>query len=191
MQRRDALGTAALGLSASLLAACGGQPQAGAEGGSRLPRVRWRMATSWPVSLDTIYGGATTICERVAAMSGGAFKIEPFAAGEIVPGLEVLDAVQAGSVECGHTSSFYYIGKNNAFAFGTAVPFGLSAQQQNAWLYEGGGNEAMDALYADFGTKSFPAGNTVCQLGGWFKRCLLDTSPSPRDATLSRMPSSA
>jgi TRAP-type mannitol/chloroaromatic compound transport system substrate-binding protein len=103
-------------------------------------------------------------------MSGGGFKIEPFAAGEIVPGLEVLDAVQAGSVECGHTSSFYYIGKNPAFAFGTAVPFGLSAQQQNAWLYEGGGNEAMDALYADFGTKSFPAGNTGGQLGGWFKR---------------------
>jgi len=73
-------------------------------------------------------------------------------------------------VECGHTASYYYIGKNPAFAFGTAVPFGLSAQQQNAWLYEGGGNEAMDALFADFGTKSFPAGNTGGQLGGWFKR---------------------
>ena len=135
-----------------------------------LPQVRWRMATSWPVSLDTIYGGAETICQRVKAMSGGGFTIEPFAAGEIVPGLEVLDAVQAGSVECGHTASYYYVGKNPAFAFGTAVPFGLTALQQNAWLYYGGGNEAMDALFADFGTKSFPAGNTGAQMGGWFKR---------------------
>ena len=137
---------------------------------SGLPQVRWRMATSWPVSLDTIYGGAETICKRVEVMSGGGFQIEPFAAGEIVPGLEVLDAVQAGSVECGHTASYYFVGKNPAFAFGTAVPFGLSAQQQNAWLYQGGGNEAMDALFADFGAKSFPAGNTGGQLGGWFKR---------------------
>ena len=128
------------------------------------------MATSWPVSLDTIYGGAVTICQRVEEMSGGAFRIEPFAAGEIVPGLEVLDAVQARSVECGHTASYYYIGKNPAFAFGTAVPFGLSAQQQNTWLYYGGGNEAMNALFADFGVMSFPAGNTGGQLGGWFKK---------------------
>jgi len=136
---------------------------------SGLPQVRWRMATSWPVSLDTIYGGVVTFCQRIEEMSGGTFRIEPFAAGEIVPGLEVLDAVQARSVECGHTSSFYYIGKNPAFAFGTAVPFGLSAQQQNTWLYYGGGNEAMNALFADFGVMSFPAGNTGGQLGGWFK----------------------
>ena len=84
---------------------------------SGLPQVRWRMATSWPISLDTIYGGAVTICQRVEEMSGGAFCIEPFTAGEIVPGLEVLDAVQARSVECGHTASYYYIGKNPAFAF--------------------------------------------------------------------------
>ena len=84
--------------------------------------------------------------------------------------MEVLDAVQAGAVECGHTASYYYIGKNPAFAFGTAVPFGLSAQQQNAWLYNGGGDEAMNRLFGDFGTKFFPAGNTGAQMGGWFKR---------------------
>jgi len=137
---------------------------------SGLPQVRWRMTTSWPISLDTLYGGAEIICQRVAEMSGGGFSIEPFAAGEIVPGLEVLDAVQAGSVECGHTASYYYVGKNPAFAFGTAVPFGLSAQQQNAWLYNGGGDEAMDRLFGDFGIKFFPAGNTGAQMGGWFKR---------------------
>ena len=173
MQRRQLLRTSGQALAAAAgagaLSACTIR-RAETSRSSGLPQVRWRMATSWPVSLDTIYGGAETICEQVKAMSGGGFMIEPFAAGEIVPGLEVLDAVQAGSVECGHTASYYYVGKNPAFAFGTAVPFGLSAQQQNAWLYQGGGNEAMDALFADFGAKSFPAGNTGGQLGGWFKR---------------------
>ena len=173
MQRRQLLRTSGQALAAAAgagaLSACTIRRAEQTQSGG-LPQVRWRMATSWPVSLDTIYGGAETICQRVKAMSGGSFTIEPFAAGEIVPGLEVLDAVQAGSVECGHTASYYYVGKNPAFAFGTAVPFGLSAQQQNAWLYQGGGNEAMDALFADFGAKSFPAGNTGGQLGGWFKR---------------------
>ena len=173
MQRRQLLRTSGQALAAAAgagaLSACTiRRAETGRSSG--LPQVRWRMATSWPVSLDTIYGGAETICKQVKAMSGGGFTIEPFAAGEIVPGLEVLDAVQAGSVECGHTASYYYIGKNPAFAFGTAVPFGLTAQQQNAWLYQGGGNEAMDALFADFGAKSFPAGNTGGQLGGWFKQ---------------------
>ena len=167
MQRRQLLRrggqAAAAAAGSAALGACtirrAEEPRA-----SGLPQIRWRMATSWPVSLDTIYGGATTICNSIEAMSGGAFRIEPYAAGEIVPGLEVLDAVQAGSVECGHTASYYYIGKNPAFAFGTAVPFGLSAQQQNTWLYYGGGNEAMNELFADFGTISFPletqAGNS-------------------------------
>jgi TRAP-type mannitol/chloroaromatic compound transport system substrate-binding protein len=105
-------------------------------------------------------------------MSAGRFLIQPFAAGELVPGLEVLEAVQNGSVECGHTASYYYLGKNPALAFGTAVPFGLTAQQQNAWLFAGGGLEAIDRLYSDFGVRSFPAGNTGAQMGGWFKRPL-------------------
>ena len=173
MQRRQLLRnsgqTIAAAAGAGVLSACTIR-RADESRSSGLPQVRWRMATSWPISLDTMYGGAETICQRVAEMSGGGFKIEPFAAGEIVPGLEVLDAVQAGAVECGHTASYYYIGKNPAFAFGTAVPFGLSAQQQNAWLYNGGGDEAMNRLFGDFGTKFFPAGNTGAQMGGWFKR---------------------
>ncbi len=137
-----------------------------------LPNIRWRMATSWPHSLDTIFGGALTISQRVNELSGGRFQIRPYAAGEIVPGLEVLDAVQAGSVECGHTASYYYIGKNPSFAFGTSVPFGLTAQQQNAWLYQGGGNDEINRVYSDFGVISFPAGNTGAQMGGWFKKKL-------------------
>ncbi|MEM9506962.1 MAG: TRAP transporter substrate-binding protein [Cyanobacteria bacterium P01_E01_bin.35] len=135
-----------------------------------LPNIKWKMVTSWPKSLDTIYGGAQTVCDRVAAMTGGRFTIQPFAAGEIVPGLEVLDAVQNGTVECGHTASYYYVGKNPALAFGTCVPFGLTGQQQNAWYYHGGGLELMHELYSDFNVISFPAGNTGAQMGGWFKK---------------------
>ncbi|SAY38349.1 TRAP transporter solute receptor, unknown substrate 6 [Candidatus Synechococcus spongiarum] len=138
--------------------------------GGEQPRLRWRMATSWPESLDTLYGGVVTFAARVGELSDGRFEITPYAAGELVPALQVLDAVQSGSVECGHTASYYYIGKNTALAFGTTLPFGFTAQQQNSWLYEGGGNEAMDRLFADFGVLGFPAGNTGPQMGGWFKR---------------------
>ena len=133
-----------------------------------LPKIKWRMATSWPYSLDTIFGGAETISQRINDLSGGNFQIKPYAGGELVPGLEVLDAVQGGSVECGHTASYYYKGKNPCLAFGTSVPFGLTAQQQNAWLYEGGGNAALNQVLKDFGVIGFPAGNTGAQMGGWF-----------------------
>ena len=169
MQRRQLIQAAGLAGGAGLLSACRIRRIDGAST-SELPSVRWRMATSWPHALDTLYGGAQTIAEQVGVMSGGRFTIEPYAAGEIVPGLQVLDAVQNGAVECGHTASYYYVGKNPALAFGTAVPFGLMPQQQNTWLYEGGGNEALDRIYSDFGVRSFPAGNTGPQMGGWFKR---------------------
>ncbi|MEL7039058.1 MAG: TRAP transporter substrate-binding protein [Cyanobacteria bacterium J06592_8] len=138
--------------------------------GEDLPNVRWKMATSWPTSLKTLYGAAQRVAERVGEMTGGRFTIQVFAAGEIVPGLQVLDAVQQGTVECGHSASYYYIGKNPALAFGTAVPFGLNAQQQNAWLYQGGGLELMQKIYSDFNAIAFPAGNSGVQMGGWFKR---------------------
>jgi TRAP-type mannitol/chloroaromatic compound transport system substrate-binding protein len=172
LKRRRLLGAAAVASAASTLAACRIRRADDEKGSAALPLVRWRMATSWPHSLDTIFGGAETISRRVREMSEGRFLIQPFAAGEIVPGLEVLEAVQNGSVECGHTASYYYLGKNPALAFGTAVPFGLTAQQQNAWLHAGGGLEAINALYADFGVRSLPAGNTGAQMGGWFKRPL-------------------
>ena len=175
MKRRQALTTATFGLGSATLAACGGRRETQSQvaptvTGGEQPRIRWRMATSWPESLDIIYGGAMTIAERVRQMSDGRFDITPHVAGELVPGLQVLDAVQQGAVECGHTASYYYIGKDPAFAFGTAIPFGLNAQQQNTWLYEGGGNEALDRLFAEFGVLGFPAGNSGPQMGGWFKQ---------------------
>jgi len=168
MKRRRILGYGASATGAAALVACTQEQGGGAVSGD-LPRVSWKMATSWPQSLDTIYGGAQTISDRVSALTDGRFTITPYAAGEIVPGLQVLDAVQEGTVECGHSASYYYVGKNEALAFGTTVPFGLNAQQQNAWFYHGGGLDTMHKLYADFGVISFPAGNTGVQMGGWFK----------------------
>ena len=176
INRRRLVTGAAFGTAASvLLPACTSNSSSGTSTNvsaqaSNQPNIRWRMVTSWPQSLDTIYGGAVALCDRIAQMTDNHFRITPFAAGEIVPGLQVLDAVQAGTVECGHSASYYYVGKNPALAFGTAVPFGLTAQQQNAWYYHGGGLKTMHRLYADFNVIAFPAGNTGAQMGGWFKR---------------------
>ncbi|MEL6384785.1 MAG: TRAP transporter substrate-binding protein [Cyanobacteria bacterium J06626_18] len=175
MKRRDIISYIGVGTSTAIATAACGQgstpPSAPNDASSpALPSVDWRMATSWPQALDTIFGSALAIGDRVSTLTGGRFIIKSYAAGEIVPGLEVLDAVQSGAVECGHTASYYYVGKNPALAFGTTIPFGLNAQQQNAWLYHGGGLDTMHQLYADFGIINFPAGNTGVQMGGWFKR---------------------
>ncbi|EAW34209.1 TRAP transporter substrate-binding protein [Lyngbya sp. PCC 8106] len=170
MKRRILLSYAATATATTAtLAACSPTNTTSTTGGA-LPNVRWKMATSWPTSLKTLYGAAQRVAQRVSEMTDGRFTIQVFAAGEIVPGLQVLDAVQQGTIECGHSASYYYIGKNPALAFGTAVPFGLNAQQQNAWLYKGGGLDLMHKLYSDFNTIAFPAGNSGVQMGGWFKK---------------------
>lgn len=136
-----------------------------------LPTLEWEMATSWPVALDTIFGGATVFADALSTLTSGKFKVNPRAAGEIAPGLEVLNVVEQGAVPIGHTASYYYVGKSPVTAFGTALPFGLNAQQQNAWLYEGNGLTMLRELYANkFGVIQFPAGNTGVQMGGWFRK---------------------
>jgi TRAP-type mannitol/chloroaromatic compound transport system substrate-binding protein len=182
MNRRDFLQTvatrttaaAALGLAAGCGANMGGADLPDSDAiaqDSSLPEIEWQMATSWPVALDTIYGGAQVFAERVAALTGGKFQITPRAAGELAPGLEVLNVVQEGAVPIGHTASYYYVGKGPVTAFGTALPFGLTARQQNAWLYEGGGLDMLQQVYADrFNAIQFPAGNTGVQMGGWFNK---------------------
>src|SRR5690349_7621091 len=135
-----------------------------------LPNVRWRCASSFPKSLDTIYGGGEVIAKRVEAITGGKFQIRVFAAGEIVPAFGVVDAIQQGTIECAHTASYYFVGKNKAFAFDTTLPFGLNQRQQNALIYYGGGLELVRAFFKDFGIISFPAGNTGVQMGGWWRK---------------------
>lgn len=171
MKRKQFLQTAiaSAGTGAALVA-CRTTTQASNSNAS-LPTLNWQMATSWPVTLDTIFGGAKVFAERVAAITGGKFKITPRPAGEIAPPLEVLNVVSQGAVPCGHTAAYYYVGKSAATAFGTALPFGLNAQQQNAWLYEGGGLQKLQDLYArKFNVIQFPAGNTGTQMGGWFRK---------------------
>jgi TRAP-type mannitol/chloroaromatic compound transport system substrate-binding protein len=134
------------------------------------PELKWRLTSSFPKSLDTIYGAAEVFSKAVAEATDNKFQIQVFAAGEIVPGLAAADAVQNGTVEMCHTASYYYFGKDPTFAFGTAVPFGLNARMQNAWQYFGGGMELMNDFYKKFSIIAFPAGNTGCQMGGWFRK---------------------
>ena len=133
------------------------------------PEIRWRIASAFPRNLDVLYGTGERIAQRVAALTDNKFQIRFFAAGEIVPGLAVLDAVQAGTIEGGHTPVYYYTGKDPSFAFFTALPFGLNARQNLAWLSHGGGNELAAELFADYGITGLPAGDTGAQMGGWFR----------------------
>jgi TRAP-type mannitol/chloroaromatic compound transport system substrate-binding protein len=137
---------------------------------SALPTVRWRLTSSFPKSLDAIFASSEIVSKRVASATGGRFTIQVFAAGEIVPGLQALDAVQNQTVECAHTAAYYYFGKDPTFAFGTAVPFGLNARQQSAWMYAGGGLALMRELYQRYNVISFPGGSTGAQMGGWFRK---------------------
>ncbi|MBP1848972.1 TRAP transporter substrate-binding protein [Rhizobium halophytocola] len=134
------------------------------------PKITWRLTSSFPKSLDTIYGGAEDVAEHLKAATDGNFNIQVFAAGEIVPGLQAVDAVAAGTVEAAHTCSYYFWGKDPTYAIGTAIPFGLNARMQNAWFYQGNGNTLMNEFYGTQGLYALPAGNTGVQMGGWFRR---------------------
>ena len=134
------------------------------------PEIKWRQTTSWPKSLDTLHGGAEYIGKRVAEMTDGKFQIQTFAGGEIVPGLQVLDAVQNGTVECGHTAMYYYFGKDDTFVFMSSLPFGMNSRMQSAWQEHGGGLELINEFLKGYKTHLIPAGNTHCQMGGWFRK---------------------
>jgi len=162
MKRRDFLKTGGVGLAASAVAA----PAVA----QSMPEVRWRLAASWPKALDTLYGGCEFFCKRVAEITDNRFQIQSFAAGEIVPGLQVLDAVSNGTVEMGNTALYYYWGKNPAFTFGTSLPFGLNTRQHISWLQWCGGSELINDLLKDYNCVGIPTGSTGAQMGGWFRK---------------------
>ena len=138
---------------------------------SDLPDIEWDMATSWPLVLDTIYGGAEFFGGMVSKMTGGRFNIKAAPGGELVPGLEVLQSVQTGAVSAGHSASYYYVGIDPITQLSTAVPFGMTARGHQSWMYEGGGLDLMQGVFRErFGVVNFPAGNTGCQMGGWFNK---------------------
>jgi TRAP-type mannitol/chloroaromatic compound transport system substrate-binding protein len=162
MQRRSFITKATIGAGAAAIAA----PALAQTG---LPELRWRLTSGFPKSLDTIYGGAEEMSRRVAQLTNNRFQIRVFAAGEIVGAFQGIDAVQAGTVEMAHTASYYWVGKNTALGFDTALPFGMNNRQQNAWLYHGGGMQLMAEVFKEFNLVAFPAGNTGVQTGGWFR----------------------
>jgi TRAP-type mannitol/chloroaromatic compound transport system substrate-binding protein len=173
MKRRDFLRSAGTGAAgAAALGACAGpEGGPGAEAGEISgPRVTWRMQTSFTPNLDLLHGSGTRIAERVEALTGGNFTMRVYGAGEIVPGLQVMDAVMQGTLQCGLTSGYYYIGKHPALAFDTAIPFGMTTRQTLAWLHHGGGLDLINEIYAQFGVISIPASTTGGQMGGWFRR---------------------
>ena len=162
MKRRQFLTTAAAGVAATAVAA----PAIA----QSMPEIKWRMPTSWPKSLDTIFGAAETMAKAVSEATDGKFQIQVFAAGEIVPGLAVVDAVQNGTVEIGHTASYYYFGKDPTFAFGTSVAFGPNARLNQGWWTQGGGAEVLNEFYKGYNQRAILAGNTGCQMGGWYRK---------------------
>ena len=170
--RRDFVKKAALGVAAgtTALTGCGGPAEnGGAANVQARPTVRWRLASSFSRSLDTIYGVAEVMAERLSELTDGKFQIRAYPGGELVPAFEVLEAVQKGTAQMGHSASYYFIGKNPALAFDATVPFGLTARQYWAWIYYGGGLDLLRELFADFNVINFPGGNTGAQMGGWFR----------------------
>jgi TRAP-type mannitol/chloroaromatic compound transport system substrate-binding protein len=132
--------------------------------------IRWRLASSFPKSLDTLFGGAETFARAVKAMSGGKFEISTHAAGELMPAFGVVDGVQQGSIEMAQTAPYYFFGKDETFTLGCAIPFGLNSRQLTAWMYEGNGLKLMREFYARFNIYNLPGGNTGAQMGGWFRK---------------------
>ncbi|MCO5099045.1 MAG: TRAP transporter substrate-binding protein [Rhodocyclaceae bacterium] len=162
MERRDFIKHAGI---AGILAA-GVAPAAHAQGAT----IRWRLASSFPKALDTIFGAADVFAKKVKDMSGGKFEISVHAGGELMPAFGVVDGVQQGTVECAHTAPYYFFGKDETFAMDCAIPFGLNSRQMTAWMYEGNGMKLFREFYKAYNIVNFPMGNTGAQMGGWYRK---------------------
>src|SRR6202049_3921525 len=162
MKRRDCIKVTAIGVAGAATRAAPAIAQS-------MPEIKWRMTASWPKSLDTLYGGAEMLAKSVAEATDNKFQIQVFAAVEIVPALQVLDAVQNGTVEMGHTASYYYFGKDPTFGFGTSVSFGPNQRMNQAWM-QAGGMALLNDFYKKYNVTALLAGNTGCQMGGWFRK---------------------
>ena len=132
--------------------------------------LRWKMVTTWPKNFPGLGTGAELLARLIGEMSGGRLTVQVFGAGELVPAFEIFDAVSNGAVELGHGSAYYWKGKNPAFQFFSSLPFGMTANEMNGWLFKGGGMELWEEAYAPFGLTPLAAGNTMVQMGGWFNR---------------------
>lgn len=167
MKRRDVLVGAAVGAGA---VACSKPQEAAVATAAAAAPIKWKMVTTWPQNFPGLGTGATALAERIGRMSGGRLTVKVYGAGELVPALEVFDAVSTGTAQMGHGGAYYWKGKAEATQFFSAVPFGFNAQEMNAWLYHGGGLELWRELYEPFDLVPFPGGNSGVQMGGWFNR---------------------
>jgi len=163
MKRREFLKVSAAGAAATAAVASPAIAQS-------MPEVKWRLTSSFPKSLDTIYGAAEIMAKHVAEATDNKFQIQVFAAGEVVPGLQALDATTNGTVEMCHTATYYYVGKDPTFAIYAAVPFGLNSRMQNSWWYQGGGEQLGNEFFKKYNVIGHPCGNTGTQMGGWFRK---------------------
>jgi len=170
MQRRNFLTHAGVAGGALASVAAPALAQTG------MPEIRWRIASSYPKSLTSIYGSMEMVTKRIGELTGGKFNVSLHAAGELVPALGVFDAVEKGSVDAGHTGSYFYIGKDPAFGFHTAMPFGLNLRAQNAWLYEAGGQTLINEFLAAYNVMCMPVGNTGAQMAGWYRKEIKSTA---------------
>src|SRR5581483_7361725 len=168
MKRRRFLQAAGAGLAASVIA----KPAIA----QSTPAIKWRLTSSFPKSLDTLYGAAETLSKYVAEATDGNFQIQIFAAGEIVPPLQAVDAVSDGKVEMCHTAGYYFVGKDPTFGLFCAIPFGLNARQQNAWFYDGDGLKLLNEFGKKFNLYGLTGGNTGTQMGGWFRKEIKEPS---------------
>jgi TRAP-type mannitol/chloroaromatic compound transport system substrate-binding protein len=162
MKRRQFITAAGAGLAATAVAS----PAIA----QSMPELKWRMTASWPKSLDTLFGGAEILAKAVAEATDNKFQIQTFAGGEIVPALQALDATSNGTVEMGHTASYYYFGKDPTFAFGASVAFGPNQRLNQGWYYQGGGKEVLNEFCKKYNVAYLLCGNTGCQMGGWFRK---------------------
>jgi TRAP-type mannitol/chloroaromatic compound transport system substrate-binding protein len=163
MQRRKFLSSAGTGVAAAAAIAAPAVVNAQAQ-------VRWRLASSFPKSFDTLFGAAEGFAKQVGAATGGKFLVTAHAAGELVPPFGVVDAVQNGTVECAHTAPYYFYGKDETFSIDCAIPFGMNSRQMTAWMYEGNGMKLLREFYAKYNIVNFPMGNTGAQMGGWYRK---------------------
>jgi len=173
MKRRHFLGTAGAGalLTGGLLGGCGQEAKQAATGvASQQQTFSWKMVTTWPKNFPGLGTGANNLASLIEEMSGGRITVKVYGASELVPAFEVFDAVSSGTAEMGHGAAYYWKGKSEAAQFFAAVPFGMTAQEMNAWLYYGGGMQLWEEVYAPFGVLPAAAGNTGLQMGGWFNK---------------------
>ncbi|MGV6808715.1 MAG: TRAP transporter substrate-binding protein [bacterium] len=179
MKRREFLGKVGLGAgalaTASVLTACGGDDcettsNSGTGSNGSQKTIKWKMVTAWPKNFPGLGTGANNLAEKIKQLSGGRIEVKVYGAGELVPALEIFDAVSKGTAQMGHGAAYYWKGKNEAFQFFSTVPFGLTAQEMNGWLYNGGGLALWTKAYESHNLVPMPAGNMGVQMGGWFNK---------------------